>query len=135
MEAIDRDGPVLWAGQLPMPLAYHFFCEDMREKYGDFSLPEVQYYMVCSALARGDRRSAEIYVSDYLAMSKKPTVKISKFSPGEHFYVFREKFDSYEEARKHAEGRGYRVLPGIDVQSMNDLLLAARAAKRDRGTE
>jgi len=102
----------------------------MQEKYGDFSLPEVQRYMVESALARGDERRAEIHVSDYLSESKKPPVQIEKFSPGEHFYVFREKFTSLAEAESHARRNGYRIIPGVKVMSMNDLILAARAAKR-----
>jgi hypothetical protein len=120
----------VWLGPLPGPIAYHLFKEDMYEKYGEFSLPEIQYYMVVSALARDDRRSAEIYVRDYLAESKKPTVKISKYSPGEHFYVFREKFNSHAEAVAHAEARGYRVLAGVEITSMSDLILAAREARK-----
>ena len=127
---------VMWQGTLPGPIAYWIFCDRMREKYGDFSLREVLRYMVMSALARGDERSAEIYVRDALGVKEKvpaqvTPVQISKFSPGEHFYVFREKFSSYQEARRHAESKGYLVLPGLKIESMNDLILAARAARKE----
>jgi hypothetical protein len=97
-----------------------------------WGLSEVQVMIVDSALLRQDYKRAAQAIRDFTADNRRPQVRISKFSPGEHYYVFREKFASYEEAKRHAEGRGYRVLPGIDVQSMNDLILAARAAKADR---
>lgn len=126
---------MMWWGPLPGPIAYRIFCDRMQEKYGDFSLPEIQSQMVMSALARGDERSAEIYVRDTLGVKDvkdkpKPSVQISKFSPGEHFYVFREKFLSYQEAQRYAESKGYLVLPGLKVESMNDLILAARATRK-----
>ncbi len=93
-------------------------------------LSALQVMLVDSALLREDYKRAAQAVRDFRADNRRLTVRISKFSPGEHYYVFREKFASYEEAKKHAEDRGYRVLPGLDVQSMNDLILAARAAKK-----
>jgi len=129
---LDRDGPVLWHGALPMPVAYRIFTDRMRDKHGDFYITEIRSYEIQSALARGDERTAETYVIDMIAAQKdRKVTRISKFSPGEHYYVGREKFGSLEEAQKHAESLGYLVLPGIDVQSMNDLILAARAARRD----
>jgi hypothetical protein len=131
MHPLDRDGEVLWGGSLPAPIAYRIFTDEMQEKHGDCYIPEVQRLMIMSALARGDRRSAEIYFIDTLAGQKgRKVIRVSKFSPGQHFYVGREKFDSLEAAQKHAESRGYLVLPGIDVQSMNDLILAAREARK-----
>jgi len=113
-----------------MPIAYRIFIDEMVEKHGDGYLPELQATMIKSALARGDRRSAQIYFVDTMAaQTGKRVTRISKFSPGERFYVGREKFGSLEAAQEHAERLGYLVLPGVDVQSMNDLLLAAREAR------
>ena len=125
------DCPMFWLGALPGPIAYHLFTEDMQEKHGVCYVPAIQSDMIMSALARGDDRSAEIYYVDNLAAQKRQkTIRLSKFSPGEHYYVGREKFDSQEAAEKYAKSIGYVVLPGLDIQSMNDLILAARAARR-----
>lgn len=105
----------------------------MREKHGECYLPEIRDWEIQSALARGDTKTAETYYVDTCAAQKRRAViRVSKFSPGEHFYVGREKFGSLEEAQAHAKRLGYVVLPGIDVQSMNDLILAARAARKGR---
>jgi hypothetical protein len=127
---LDSDGPQMWWGPLPGPIARRIFLDRMYEKHGETCLPEIRDLEILSALARGDEETAEIYYVDTLAAQKGRTVvRISKFSPGEHFYVGREKFVTLEEAQKHAERLGYLVLPGLDVQSMNDLILAARAAR------
>lgn len=111
---------------LPAPIAYRLLRDRLYDELGDFHLPEIVRELVLSALARGDEKTAEMFIRDNLGKNQKPTVQISKFSPGEHFYVFREKFDSREAAEHHARAKGYRILPGIHVQSMNELV-AARA--------
>jgi hypothetical protein len=132
---LDRDGSVLWGGQLPLPIAYHIFLVRMHEAHvpeaeGTIYVPEIRMYEIQSALARGDEKTAETYFIDMYATQKhRRVIRISKFSPGEHYYVGRDKFGSLEEAQEHARRLGYVVLPGVDVQSMNDLILAARAAR------
>ena len=122
---------VLWWGPLPGPIARRIFLDRMYEKHGDCYLGEIRGYEIDSALARGDEETAETYYVDTLAAQKgRSVIRISKFSPGEHFYVGRDKFGSLEAAQKYAKQFGYVVLPGVDVHSMNDLILSARAARR-----
>lgn len=96
-----------------------------------FGLTELQWMLVESAIAREDWTRAAQAVRDFRADNKRPQIQIEKFSPGEHYYVGRTKFDSEAEAVKHAHDKGYRVLPGIRVVSMNDLILAARSTRRE----
>jgi len=76
-------------------------------------------------MTRHDWKRAVQAVIDFRTDNKRPQVMIEKFSPGEHFYVGREKFASRDEAATYAERNGYRVLPGVKITSMNDLILAA----------
>ncbi len=72
--------------------------------------------LVEAALARQDEQAAEMHFRDWQETSHVPTTRISRFVPGSHFHVLGEKFNSFDEARQHAESRGYRVLPDVFVQ-------------------
>lgn len=85
-----------------------------------------------SALMREDCETADLYMRDAIADAKHPQVRVEKFSPGEHYYAFRQKFDSFEEARRYAEERGYRVLSEVKVTSMDEVLLEAWKARREK---
>ena len=95
-----------------------------------FGLNLLQMQLVESAMARQDWKRAVQAVKDFRADNRRPQVQIEKYSPGEHFYVGREKFLSFTSAVQYAEGKGYRVLPGVKIVSMNDLILAARDARK-----
>ena len=111
------------------------WCRVARELGGECAddarsgLSMLQRELVESAMARQDWKRAVQAVRDFRGDNTRPRIQIEKFSPGEHFYVGREKFGSLLEAVKYAELKGYRVEPGVKVTSMNDLLLAARARR------
>jgi len=68
---------------------------------------ECRYWMLMSALARQDARAARIYLQDWKYQDKLPKAKISKFIPGEHYYVLNNKFNSLEEAKNYLHEQGY----------------------------
>lgn len=68
---------------------------------------EIRSWMLHSALARQDKRTARIYLQDWKAQDRRPKVKVSKFIPGEHYHVLDTKFDSLSEAQQYLFGRGY----------------------------
>ena len=111
---------------LPLVFRNHFFWEDHPGYF-----PEVIRMLVESALARNDVETAEMFVRDYQAKERMPMTQVSKFVPGSHFYVFDTKFDTLEEAQRHAKSRGYRV--AANVLELNvDNLASVRAGRRTR---
>lgn len=62
--------------------------------------------MVESALARRDKVAAIQYLIDWDLVRAKHT-RISKFEPGDHYYVLDTKFDTMEEAVEHARQHGF----------------------------
>lgn len=69
---------------------------------------EVRYWMIRSALGRQDARTVRIYVNDWKHARHRPSAPVSKWIPGDHYYVLNEKFDTLDEARDHLCNRGYR---------------------------
>jgi len=103
-----RPGP-----QFDSETVWYIHCRDFWDRAECLDrLTDVQQWMCESALARGDRRQAWAYLREWRAISSR-TVRISKFDPGDHFYVLDVKFNSYEEAHAHAEDQGYEVIPGV----------------------
>jgi hypothetical protein len=68
---------------------------------------EIQSWMLHSALARQDKRTARIYLQDWKSQDRRPTARVSKFIPGEHYHVLDTKFDSFGEAQRYLFARGY----------------------------
>lgn len=125
--------PVLWLDPLPLPIARRLFLDRMFEQHGECYLPEIRSLEIDSALARYDSDTAETYYVDTLAAQKgRKVIRVSKFSPGAHYYVGREKFGTLDEATAHAKRLGYVVLPGLDIQSMDALIRSALDARRSR---
>jgi hypothetical protein len=74
------------------------------------NLTEVQRRLVDSALARGDEDTAEMFLRDWgRGPPPKPEIQVSKFVPGAHYHVLGTKFDTFDAAKRHAEGQGYKV--------------------------
>jgi hypothetical protein len=124
----NRSNPFVGAA-LSMHLGWARVARDLGEESPSdarFGLNELQFMLVESAILREDWKRAVQSVRDFRGDNKRPQVQIEKFSPGEHYYVGRTKFASEVAAVKYANDMGYRVLPGIKVTSMNDLLLSAR---------
>jgi len=93
---------------LPLVFRLRFFWDD-NPGY----VPEIVRLLVESALARGDLSQAEMFVRDYKATERLPQVQISRFVPGDHFYVLDTKFATLEEAKQHARANGYRVAGNV----------------------
>lgn len=66
-----------------------------------------RYYMLISALNRGDNRCAAMYLDDWVKQDHMPKATVSKFVPGDHYHVFGTKFDTLEEAQRHLWTKGY----------------------------
>lgn len=73
-------------------------------------LTEVQGYIIDSCLAREDFEQARKNIQYWNEERARPTrskLSVSKWTPGDHFYVLGEKFSSLERAIKHLESNGY----------------------------
>jgi hypothetical protein len=136
-----RQSSPLLEAEVERHLAWEQLARELGEQAGEpsrwgwasaWGLTEVQRLCVESAFARGDMRRAVAAVRDFRAYNRLPQIQIEKFSPGEHFYVGRDKFGSFEQAARHASLLGYRVLPGVRVTSMSELLLEARAVRQKK---
>jgi len=68
---------------------------------------EIRYWLLMSALARQDKRTARIFLQDWKAQDRRPKAKVSKFTPGEHYHALGTKFDSLDEAQRYLFERGY----------------------------
>lgn len=76
--------------------------------YGVTGLSEVRYWMIYSAVSRGDYRAAREYLAD--AQGARPEARVYRWVPGDHYHALDGRFDTYDEARRHLESKGYRCL-------------------------
>lgn len=85
---------------------------------------ELQQLTVESALARGDTAQARAYLEDWEHIAKRYT-RVSKYEPGDHYYVLDTKFESLEEAIEHARELGWHTLP-LTIIKVNAVLSGYR---------
>jgi hypothetical protein len=89
------------------PLVWIIYVRDFWEKAGVLGrTTEVQQLLVESALVRCDTISATQMLIDWQLLQA-PHTRISKYVPGDHYYVLDTKFDSYAEAADHARRHGF----------------------------
>lgn len=76
--------------------------------YGTGLERDTAYYMLRSAIAREDKRTARMYVNDWRRRkSTKPTRMVSKFVPGDHYHTLDQKFDTLQAAQDFLTRCGY----------------------------
>ena len=68
---------------------------------------EVRYWLVYSALNRGDVRAARVFVNDWSNHRSRPGARVTKWVPGDHFHTLGERFNTLDEAINHLRNRGY----------------------------
>lgn len=73
----------------------------------------VRYWMVFSALNRGDSRTARMYVNDWSQARTRPAAKVHKWNPGRHYHALSERFDTLQEAKDYLSTKGY-VFDGFE---------------------
>lgn len=66
-------------------------------------LSDMQRELIKSCLIRGDIRQANIFISDWKIGQ---VVRVSKWVPGDHFYVGSAKFNTHKEASEHIRSLG-----------------------------
>lgn len=78
---------------------------------------ETRYWMVYSALARGDANTARMYVNDWSRPRLRPSEVVSRFVPGDHYHAMGERFETLDEAIRHLrlKGRTYAGLKEVHV--------------------
>lgn len=81
---------------------------------------EVCYWMLRSAMARGDTACCRQYLADWTHSFSRPGVTISRFSPGVHWHVLGQRFGSYADAEQYAKSRGYRIVGEQVVEARRD---------------
>ena len=82
------------------------------EQINNSALSECQRYIIESCLLRSDYRTARILLKDWRITKE---LYITQWVQGTHYYVLREKFDTYELAKAYAIQQGYRIL-GVRLQ-------------------
>lgn len=75
---------------------------------------ECCYWCLVSAAAREDRETMAMYVRDWIDPSQRPSYRVKKFQPGEHWHTLGKKFDNFYDATQYAEGLGY-VYAGQEI--------------------
>lgn len=85
--------------------------------YDPTSNREVRYWLVYSALARGDTDAARGFVQDWSKYRARPSEFVSKFNPGDHYHAMDRKFDTLNEAIEYLRriGRAYAGLKEVHV--------------------
>lgn len=68
---------------------------------------ECRYWLVYSALARGDARAVRVFVNDWSHQRGRPAANVTKWVPGDHYHTLGERFDTLEEAKEHLRKKGY----------------------------
>lgn len=69
---------------------------------------EIRYYLVYSALCRGDLNAARVFVNDWSKYRGKPTAVVHKWIPGDHYHALNQQFDTLDAAKAYIERSGYK---------------------------
>lgn len=75
---------------------------------------ETYFWMLVSAMSRGDREACRKFVNDWGGCKQREVVNISKFIPGEHYHALGIQFNSIEAAEKHIRSQG--KIPGSLIE-------------------
>ena len=74
---------------------------------------DIRYYLVYSALCRGDLEKARMFVNDWAHATGRPAVTVYKWIPGYHYHADGRRFDTLDDARRWIESRGM-VFGGLE---------------------
>ena len=77
----------------------------------------VCYWMLISALSRGDTNRCRQNLIDWQVPSGRLVANITRFRPGKHFHTLGETFATAEAAERYIYEKGYRVGKCFDVEA------------------
>ncbi len=109
-------------------MPFRLFQAIFFDMYVEGGLTEVQHHCVLSRLQCDDEEGAKKHLRYWGRLREepekkpatkpapKPTCEISKFVPGDHYYVLGKKFDTRSSAEFYAKAEGYEVSRYFEVE-------------------
>lgn len=112
-DPLDRNRPVV-TGSVYGGMPFHIFEFCWRDRHVNGALDEIQHWRLRTYLQNGDQESAFKFLAEIRKLRMpEPNPKeceIAKIGDGTHYYVLGTKFNTEDEARRHALRLGYQVV-------------------------